>query len=61
MQCLQLQNLVMPIRSRNVRKTIKNFKVEVKSVPLNCNTTGTLTQYKSSVYAWASQVSFSEF
>ena len=28
--------------------------------PVNCNTTGTLTQYKSSVNGW-SQVSFSEF
>ena len=28
--------------------------------PVNCNTTGTLTQYKSSVNSW-SQVSFSEF
>ena len=28
--------------------------------PVNCNTTGTLTQYKSSINGW-SQVSFSEF
>ena len=28
--------------------------------PVNCNTTGTLTQYKSTVNGW-SQVSFSEF